>query len=127
MTTENNKNIQNLSRTKKIIAGCLWGAGGYLFYGLSKIIPQFQETFNSFGVQLPTLTNISLTLAPSYKLIAYFCIVPVLFIFGLGEFSFKGQRLYFKITLIAFFSMVFYFFLSLISLYLPIFTLGQVV
>lgn len=127
MTIDNMENTNKLSTSQKIIAGFLWGMSSFLFYGLSKIIPQFQETFDSFGTSLPTLTTLSLSFSPSHKYVAYLCLIPIAFIFGLNEFSFKAQKLYYKITLTMFFLIAAYFLASLVSMYLPIFSLGSVV
>jgi type II secretory pathway component PulF len=127
MKADSINNTQTLSLTKKIIAACIWATVSLLFYTLHKTIPQFQETFNSFGAQLPMLTKLALSLAGTYKLISYICIIPIMFIFALNEVSVKTQKLYFRATIISFVFTAIYFLISLVSMYLPIFSLGQVV
>jgi type II secretory pathway component PulF len=127
MKADNINNTQTLSLTKKIIAACIWATASLLFYALHKTIPQFQETFSSFGAQLPMLTKLALSLAGTYKPISYIFIIPIIFIFVLNEVSVKNQKLYFKVTIFSFIFTAIYFLISLVSMYLPIFSLGQVV
>jgi type II secretory pathway component PulF len=116
----------NVSISKRI--GCtLFCLVAFIFLRIpNEIAPQFAETFDAFGAELPLFTLMMLALAPVYTLISYLTGLPLL-IWLVFLFSPAQQRLLFKSGLIIFLIAFVLVIVFIAAMYLPIFNLGAVV
>jgi type IV pilus assembly protein PilC len=118
--------VSGISVTRKI----LWAIGilftASIYGAIYKVVPQFAETFSSFGADLPLLTRVSIDL---HNVFIWFAVVSLLFISFLivSIFNEKYADIMLKISKYNLTLSVVIFVLFMISMYLPIFTLGNVI
>lgn len=97
-----------------------------LSFTLANIVYQFSETFRSFGTDLPFLTLLAIDLIPSYRWLGYInCVILFAYIFclAIGKWRLMARKV---VKYSAIISLV-TFGACIVSMYLPIFTIGSAI
>lgn len=98
----------------------------WFYFGLNKIVPQFADTFSSFGADLPALTILSIKISVAFVWFGFLSIAILIFWLMCITFS-AYENVAYKIIKYLFYLSISILTIILISMYLPIFQLGTVV
>lgn len=132
--TDMNQNIYDAPKSKpangpvkvnlrqKILCTLFAIFAAFLYRGIFVVAPRFTETFTAFGSDLPWLTRIAIYISPGFLVAAIISLLPC-FIWLSGFVSEKISLLIYKISKWMFAVALLIFFLNLVAMYLPIFTL----
>lgn len=113
-----------------IIRKILWSIGivftANTYKAIDKAVPQFVETFSSFGADLPLMTRIAIHAHGAFHWISIISLLLILFLV-VSIFNEKYAKVMLKISKYNLFISISVFVLFMISMYLPIFMLGSVI
>ena len=120
------REISGISLTRKIlwVIGILFTAN--IYWAITKVVPQFSETFLAFGTDLPFLTLIAIGAHSIFKWFAVVSLLLILFLI-VNIFNEKYAKFMLKLSKYNLIASIAIFVLFMISMYLPIFMLGSVV
>ncbi|WP_163834694.1 hypothetical protein [Spartinivicinus ruber] len=103
----------------------------FIHIGVIFVIPQFQKVFAGFGADLPAITEFVLSTYRFYFLV-FLVLLPICTLIYRKKLIYKGKEKRRKNPMLAFSVLIFVLTLvingfSMISMYIPIFSLGSVV
>lgn len=129
-----NKNIYDVPKSKlangpvrvslrqKVLCTLFAVFAAFLYRGIFVVVPRFTETFTAFGSELPWLTRIAISVSPGFLVAAIISLLPcVIWLSGFA--NEKISLLIYKISKWMLAVALLLFFLNLVAMYLPIFTL----
>ena len=127
-TPESNLELKTpveISTFGKVLCTLMSLATVIIYRGLHKIMIPFSDTFNSFGADLPLLTRLIIKISGVFPYFSMLCFAPMLIWLGFlwGK---KFERIIYKVGGRNFQISLVVFIISMFSLYLPIFQLGEV-
>jgi type II secretory pathway component PulF len=125
MNHENSKMQESFSSGKKVLVAILSIVSSLIFFGLGQVIPHFKTTFENFGAEVPTLTNLVVSLSNIYFSLALISLIPIVSLLISSQISFNLKNLIFKATIVFCVFAIFYFMLSLVAIYLPVLELSK--
>ena len=120
------REISGISLTRKIlwVIGILFTAN--IYWAITKVIPEFAETFSAFGADLPFMTLVAINVHSVFKWFAIVSLLLILFLI-VNIFNKKYANFMLKLSKYNLIMSIAIFVLFMISMYAPIFMLGSVV
>lgn len=116
-----------ITRKRKISAVIFSAISLILNLGMHAVIPQFSEIFESFGADLPFLTQLVLSTYGFYAISFLICIVACFLICINHKVVRQRPKALFSFVIIGFMLSLILAGLSIVSMYLPIFKVSHVV
>ena len=95
-----------------------------IYWGFIGIVPQFEEMFRDFGVALPLLTRCVLSYHQYFFLLAFLGVIPTAILIFKRSMQPKARKIHFGLVIISFGISLLMLVGVVVSMYLPIFTLG---
>lgn len=121
-----NEQVGQMAAGAKVLLSLLAALSSLIYLSLYTMIPGFEQVFHEFGAEVPLFSLLFLKIRPVYLVIGILSLLPFLTWFN-NPLAFKYRTAVKRFCIKNFVVSIFVYIAVMVSIYLPIKTLGEVI